>query len=82
MDKMNAKTYSKNGGEKMGRESTVERQTYDARDVAAYLGISISGAFNLLHAEGFPSFSIGKRLLVRRSDFEHWLAGQQQGSAC
>lgn len=65
----------------MARESSIQCQMFDARDIAAYLGISKSGAFNLLHADGFPSITIGKRLLVRRADFETWLQNQAEKGA-
>jgi len=61
----------------MRKASTVECQTFDAADIAAYLGVSLSGAYNLLNAETFPSFRIGGRLKVTRSAFENWLAAQQ-----
>lgn len=60
----------------------IEKQTYTPPDVAAYLGLSQSGAYNLFHAEGFPSFKIGSRLLVTKKAFEQWLEKQQEVSAC
>ena len=59
-------------------KNNIERQTYSAREIAAYLGISVSGAYNLLLAEKFPSFRVGKRNMVTKAAFEEWLIKQQQ----
>ena len=59
----------------------VERQTYSAPDVAQYLGISRTGAYCLMQAEGFPSFRIGSRWLVTREAFLGWLREQQKKGA-
>ena len=41
--------------------------------MAAFLGISRVGAYNLCHAKGFPSVRIGKRILIPRDRFLAWL---------
>lgn len=61
----------------MERKGQVMRQTYSAPDVAEYLGISRTGAYNLMQAAGFPSFRIGGRVMVTRAAFETWLEMQQ-----
>ena len=43
--------------------------TLSVEDVASYLGISRVGAYNLCHAQGFPSMRIGKRILIPRDRF-------------
>lgn len=53
------------------------KQTYSAPEVAAYLGISRSGAYNLMRTCGFPSFRVGSRMLVTRTAFEQWIERQQ-----
>ena len=45
----------------------------NAEQVAAYLGFSRSQAYTLMHAEGFPTIRIGKRMLVSREKFLEWL---------
>ena len=62
----------------MARKSNVEKQTYTGPDVAAYLDISVSGAYNLMQAVDFPSFRIGGRVLVTKAAFEEWLGRQQE----
>ena len=52
--------------------------TLCANDVAAVLGISRAGAYTLMHAEGFPTITIGKRMLVLRDKLLAWLDEQSQ----
>lgn len=61
--------------------SSTERKTYSAPEVAAYLGISRTGAYNLMLAEGFPSFRVGVRIMVTKAAFEKWLEEQQKKGA-
>ena len=44
-----------------------------AVELASYLGISQSGAYNLLHSEGFPTLLVGKRMMVQKENFRDWL---------
>lgn len=55
--------------------------TLRAEEVAQILGISRAGAYALFHAEGFPCIRIGKRMLVQRDAFLHWLEEQQNKKA-
>ena len=48
----------------------------NAETVANVLGVSISSAYELLHERGFPSLSVGNRLLVPKEEFIRWV--QQQ----
>ena len=36
------------------------------KNVAAVLGISESGAYDLYKTEGFPAFRVGNRILIQR----------------
>ena len=47
--------------------------TLSVEEMAAFLGISRVGAYNLCHAKGFPSIRIGKRILIPRDRFLAWL---------
>ncbi len=47
--------------------------TLSVMDVAAVLGISRIGAYNLCHAIDFPSIRIDKRILIPKSSFQRWL---------
>lgn len=45
----------------------------NANDIAAVLGISRANAYTLMRAKGFPTISIGKRMIVPRDKFIEWL---------
>ena len=47
--------------------------TLSVEEMAAFLGISRVGAYNLCHTKGFPSVRIGKRILIPRDRFLAWL---------
>jgi excisionase family DNA binding protein len=47
--------------------------TLTVADVAEVLGISKQNAYSLCHRKGFPSITIGKRLLIPRPAFEKWM---------
>jgi hypothetical protein len=61
--------------------NTTTKKTYSAKDLAVYLGISLVGAYNLMESQGFPSFRIGRRILVTCVAFEKWLKEQQDKGA-
>ena len=42
-------------------------------EVAAVLGISRAGAYELVHGKGFPSLKIGSRIVVPRDKFLAWI---------
>ena len=42
-------------------------------EVAAVLGISRAGAYELVKSEGFPSLKIGSRIVVPREKFIDWI---------
>lgn len=58
-------------------KTTKGKNTYSAAEISEYLGISIVGTYNLMQSQGFPSFRIGRRILVTRTAFEKWLDEQQ-----
>lgn len=43
-----------------------------AVDLAAFLGISQSGAYNLMHSEGFPTLVVGRRMMVLKEKLRMW----------
>ena len=45
-------------------------------EVGNLLGLSRAKAYQLFHCKNFPSFSIGKRLVVDRSKLKQWLNEQ------
>lgn len=42
-------------------------------DVAAVLGISRAGAYELVHAEDFPKLRIGSRIVVPKEELREWI---------
>ena len=47
--------------------------TLKADQVAAVLGISRAGAYNLMRSEGFPTLFIGKRMIVPKDKLIDWM---------
>ena len=45
----------------------------NARQLAAVLGISRAGAYNLLNNKSFPTLRIGGRLLVPKKQLVEWI---------
>ncbi len=48
----------------------------NATQVAAVLGISRAGAYNLMRSEGFPTLFIGKRMVVPKDRLLAWMNDQ------
>ena len=46
------------------------------KDVAAVLGISESGAYDLCKTDGFPAFRVGNRILIQRDKLVEWIDQQ------
>ena len=45
----------------------------NAKDVAGYLNVSLTCAYNVMNSKGFPTIKIGKRLIVTKENFLNWL---------
>lgn len=41
--------------------------------MAAVLGISRAGAYELVHSEGFPALKIGSRIVVPKDKLREWI---------
>lgn len=41
--------------------------------VAAVLGISRAGAYELVHSDGFPALKIGNRIVVPKDKLREWI---------
>ena len=50
-------------------------------DMAEVLGISRAGAYELVKTEGFPSFSVGSRIIVPKDEFISWVKRQSFSGA-
>ena len=49
-------------------------------EVAAVLGISRAGAYELVRSDGFPALKIGSRIVVPKEKFIDWVNAQTLGS--
>ncbi len=47
--------------------------TITVGDVAEVLGISRTGAYEMVKSEGFPCLQVGRRLLIPRDQFINWI---------
>ena len=50
-------------------------------EVASVLGISRAGAYELVKEKGFPSLTIGSRILIPRDKLIVWIDEKSSGSA-
>ena len=48
----------------------------NANQVAAVLGISRAGAYNLMRSEGFPTLRVGNRMIVPKDQLIAWINAQ------
>ena len=49
-------------------------------EVAAVLGISRAGAYELVRSDGFPTLKIGSRIVVPKEKFIEWVNAQTLGN--
>ena len=56
--------------------------TYSIPEAAKHLGISDTTMRQLARTEGFPSFYVGKRLLVSIKGLADWVEKQAQKGPC
>ena len=47
--------------------------TLNAKDVAGYLNISLSCAYQVMNSRDFPVLKIGKRRIVTKEHFLEWI---------
>ena len=50
-------------------------------DMAEVLSISRAGAYELVKTEGFPSLSVGSRIIIPKDQFISWVKRQSSESA-
>ena len=50
-------------------------------EVAAVLGISRAGAYELVRSDGFPALKSGSRIVVPKEKFIEWVNAQTLGSS-
>lgn len=47
--------------------------TLNAKDIAGYMNISLTCAYQVMNSKNFPVIRIGKRMLVTKDKFLHWI---------
>jgi excisionase family DNA binding protein len=56
----------------------MEKMTMDLKELQETFGISYCTAYNLTQRKDFPSFRIGKRILINREELKLWMKEQEQ----
>ena len=51
----------------------------NVKQVARLLGISDSGAYELIQEDDFPSLRIGKRIVVPKEELRKWISDHTKG---
>ncbi len=51
-----------------------DKLTYNSREAAAALGVSLPTFYELANREGFPVVRVGRRVLVPVDDLRAWLS--------
>lgn len=60
--------------------SNDERMTMSVAEAAKALGISRPSLYALLDVPGFPSFRVGRRVLISRAGLARWVEQQTEGA--
>ena len=55
---------------------TFNQGMLSVKELATYMGVSLSVAYRLVNSEGFPVLHLGKRLLVPIEELRAWIARQ------
>lgn len=59
----------------------MENNVFTVRDVMRYLRVGRSTAYALFGRADFPSFALGRKLLVTKDALDEWIAAQAQKRA-
>ena len=50
----------------------MEKSNLNVKGVSAFLGIGMTKAYEIVNQPGFPSFRIGRKILVSVEDLKEW----------
>jgi hypothetical protein len=53
--------------------TTIEKCVYTVQDVQLLLGIGKNQAYELIKSEAFPTRKVGKKIIISKQVFDHWL---------
>lgn len=51
----------------------IQKKNISVNELRIYLGVSRATAYELVNTEGFPSFRIGRKVLVNVDALEEWI---------
>ena len=54
-----------------------QKSTLTVKELMDFLSVGRKKAYELVHSEGFPSFRIGRKVLVNRDGLVHWVKEQE-----
>ncbi len=54
------------------------KKTLNVSELSEYLGIGRATAYELVNSDGFPSFRIGKKILINVDALEEWIKSNIQ----
>lgn len=55
------------------------KEIYNVQEAAEVLGVSVNAVYNLSHTQGFPSFKLGKRILIPHKQLMEWVGKMVDG---
>ena len=61
------------------KKPNTEKTVYSVAEIAAMLDVSLPNAYAISRSENFPSFTVGRRVLIPKAAFEQWLRDQSAG---
>ena len=57
----------------------MDKGTMTAKELQDFLGIGRAQAYELCASEGFPSFRIGRKVLISRRGLDEWMREREEG---
>ena len=61
----------------------MDKATMTVKELQKYVGIGRRQAYELCNTQGFPSFRIGRKVLINREGLEKWMKEQEvKDDAC
>jgi excisionase family DNA binding protein len=59
-------------------KNTTSAAVMTIKELEAYLKISTSAAYKLVHSDGFPAIKIGDCIRIHKDGLDKWLVAQYQ----
>lgn len=55
----------------------MDKGTMEVKEMQTYVGVGRRKAYELANSKGFPSFRIGRKILISREGLERWMKEQE-----